>query len=189
MALPPSIKQQRSQTVQNYISYINDFYDDFNLPTNSLELYYPMQVQKYLQKRKNPANQMNELKVPMSKAQSSKMLQKMRMLSRCQANFMQVVFQKIDRRSKPIKKQEKLVSQSLKKKKIFLEQENYDILQLLQKNSKSHKAGDVKTKVAEVKEAKQAAQSKSLLKPSKEQQQFMEKCLNMKEEVSPIQTK
>jgi hypothetical protein len=46
-------------------------------------------------------------------------------------NFIRVVFQKIDRKSKPIKKQEKLVSENLKRKRIFLEEENFDILSVL----------------------------------------------------------
>jgi len=48
---------------------------------------------------------------------------------------MQVVLQKVDRRSKPIKKQEKIVNKNLKKKNINLEEENFDILTLLQKNN------------------------------------------------------
>ena len=41
---------------------------------------------------------------------------------------MQSVLQKIDRISKPIKKNSKIVTESLVKKNIFLEQENFDIL-------------------------------------------------------------
>jgi len=41
---------------------------------------------------------------------------------------MQSVLQKIDRLSKPIHKNHKLVSESLIKKNIYLEQENFDIL-------------------------------------------------------------
>lgn len=44
---------------------------------------------------------------------------------------MQVVLQKVDRCSKPIKKQEKIVNKNLKKKNINLEEENFDILTLL----------------------------------------------------------
>jgi hypothetical protein len=44
---------------------------------------------------------------------------------------MQVLLQKIDRRSKPIKKQEKLVSANLKRKRIYLEMENFDIINVL----------------------------------------------------------
>ena len=46
-------------------------------------------------------------------------------------NFIKVVYQKIDRKSKPIKKQEKLVSENLKRRRIFLEEENFDILSIL----------------------------------------------------------
>lgn len=45
---------------------------------------------------------------------------------------MKVVFNNIDRRSKPIRKQERTVSESLKKRRIFLEEENFDILDILQ---------------------------------------------------------
>lgn len=55
----------------------------------------------------------------------------MRLLSKFQATLMQVVLQKIDRRSKPIRKQTKIVQSSLEKKKIFLDMENFDILSLL----------------------------------------------------------
>ena len=40
---------------------------------------------------------------------------------------MQLVMQKIDRRSKPIKKQHKSLDQSLKRKMIKLDDENFDI--------------------------------------------------------------
>ena len=40
----------------------------------------------------------------------------------------------MDRKSKPIKKQEKLVSRNLKRKRIFLETENFDIMKILQQS-------------------------------------------------------
>lgn len=46
-------------------------------------------------------------------------------------NFVEVVLTKIDKKSKPIKKQEKLVNENLKRKRIFLEEENFDILTVL----------------------------------------------------------
>ena len=55
----------------------------------------------------------------------------MKNLTLCQLNFMQVLLMKIDRKSKPIKKQEKIVADNLKRKRIFLEQENFDILNVL----------------------------------------------------------
>jgi len=55
--------------------------------------------------------------------------------------FISVVFQKIHRKSKPIKKQEKLVSENLKRKRIFLEEENFDIINVLQSSqSQAQKA-------------------------------------------------
>lgn len=64
----------------------------------------------------------------------------MRALQKCQTNFIKVVFDKIDRKSKPIKKEEKIVYENLKRKRIFLDAENFDILSVLynsqaQKNS------------------------------------------------------
>ena len=60
----------------------------------------------------------------------------MHSLGICQANFMQVLLRKIDRRSKLIKKQEHTVSQNLKKKRIFLEEENFDIMTILKQAAK-----------------------------------------------------
>lgn len=45
---------------------------------------------------------------------------------------MQVLLQKTHRRSKPIKKQEKIINHNLKRKKIFLDKENFDIVGVLQ---------------------------------------------------------
>lgn len=55
----------------------------------------------------------------------------MRALQKCQTNFIKVVFDKIDRKSKPIKKEEKIVYENLKRKRIFLDAENFDILSVL----------------------------------------------------------
>jgi len=45
---------------------------------------------------------------------------------------MQVLLQKTHRRSKPIKKQEKIINHNLKRKKIFLDKENFDIVGVLE---------------------------------------------------------
>ena len=45
---------------------------------------------------------------------------------------MQSVLQKIDRVAKPIRKNNKVVSENLNAKNIYLEEENFDILKLLQ---------------------------------------------------------
>ena len=70
---------------------------------------------------------------PQGIKESKKHLRKMKQLTKCQANFIQVLFQKIDRRSKPIKKQEKELNDNLKRKNIYLDQEGWDILNLLKK--------------------------------------------------------
>ena len=90
-------------------------------------------------KRKNqPTDRIVQgLKAPQKMSNGSvnqKALNKMKLLTKCQTNFMQVVLQKIDRRSKPIRKQEKIVNKSLRNKNIYLEEENFDILTLLKKD-------------------------------------------------------
>lgn len=62
---------------------------------------------------------------------SKKNLEKMRGLADCQDRFMKIVLTNIDRHSRPIRKQERVVSDSLKKRRIFLEEENFDILDIL----------------------------------------------------------
>jgi hypothetical protein len=44
---------------------------------------------------------------------------------------MQVLLQKIDNRSRPIRKHERIISHNLKKKRILLDQENFDIISIL----------------------------------------------------------
>ena len=60
----------------------------------------------------------------------------MQNLAICQANFMQVLLKKIDRRSKPIRREERVISNNLKKKRIFLEEENFDIMSILKQAAK-----------------------------------------------------
>lgn len=81
---------------------------------------------------------MNKLSKKEQKQKAKKALAKMKMLTKFQATMMQVVLQKIDRRSKPIRKQTKIVTESLHKKQIYLEEENFNILQLLRQNNKSN---------------------------------------------------
>ena len=50
---PLTIKAQRSHTVQNYVEFLNEFYDDFQPKANILQAFYPKQVQRNLQKRRN----------------------------------------------------------------------------------------------------------------------------------------
>jgi len=71
------------------------------------------------------------LKPPYARKKQIKLNQKMSQLALCQINFMQVLLQKIDRKSKPIRKQERIINANLKRKHIFLENENFDILNVL----------------------------------------------------------
>lgn len=77
------------------------------------------------------------LKVPQSSSKIAKHLEKIKDLTVCQTNFMQVLLLKIDRRSKPIRKQERLVSHNLKRKRILLDHENFDIISILKKAIRS----------------------------------------------------
>ncbi len=49
-------------------------------------------------------------------------------------NHLEIVLTKIDKKSKRIKKKERFVNENLKRKRIFLEQENFDILPVLKKH-------------------------------------------------------
>ena len=71
------------------------------------------------------------MKMPQTAHKAHKHLEKVRDLSICQTNFMQVLMQKIDNRSKPIRKQERIIAHNLKKKRILLDQENFDIISIL----------------------------------------------------------
>lgn len=133
--------------MQNFIQYLTEFYDGFESQANVLQGYYPKHIQKCIQKKKsqNAERIAQSIKVPsffnggpssklsqkQMKRKAKKALHKMSLLTKFQATMMQVVLQKIDRRSKPIRKQTKIVTSSLNKKQIHLEEENFDILQLL----------------------------------------------------------
>lgn len=75
--------------------------------------------------------QVQGLKPPLQKRKQTKIVDKMSQLALCQINFMQVLFQKIERKNKPIKKQEKIINRNLKRKRIYLENENFDIMKIL----------------------------------------------------------
>ena len=178
---------------------------------NLLQAFYPKQVQKHLNRRKNQNtdrivnglqynhlqqqqsngkfNQLSGLKLKLQKSSNIdvynmnkgitlKHLKKMKTLSKCQAKFIQLVLQKIDRRSKPIKKQERWLSKSLQSKKIFLEEENWDILSL--KKDEFHLKLDQSERALDVKKN----QSESIKIPNIPQQQFThsQDKLNLKSE-------
>jgi len=58
----------------------------------------------------------------------------MNSLGVCQMNMMQILLQKISRKSKVIRKQEKIVNENLKRKRIYLERENFDLMSVLRKS-------------------------------------------------------
>ena len=59
---------------------------------------------------------------------------KMQNLAVCQMNMMQILLQKISRRSKVIRKQEKVVNDNLKRKRIYLEREKFDLMGVIRKS-------------------------------------------------------
>jgi len=59
---------------------------------------------------------------------------KMNSLGVCQMNMMQILLQKISRKSKVICKQEKIVNDNLKRKRIYLERERFDLMSVLRKS-------------------------------------------------------
>jgi len=112
--------------------------ESFKFTPNSLSVFYPRQLQKLLQRNKKLTNQnqtserlTQNMKPPQALYKSQKHLQKVKDLTICQANFMQVLLQKIDNRSRPIRKHERIISHNLKKKRILLDQENFDIISIL----------------------------------------------------------
>lgn len=180
LQVPLSKKQQRSQTVQNFIQYLTEFYDGFESQANVLQGYYPKHIQKCIQKKKsqNAERIAQSIKVPsffnggpssklsqkQMKRKAKKALHKMNLLTKFQATMMQVVLQKIDRRSKPIRKQTKIVTNSLNKKQIHLEEENFDILQLLRQNNQSKDKDGQAQSQSDSKEQKGQADQKTKTK-------------------------
>lgn len=79
-------------------------------------------------------NDIKNLKPPKQKCKISKSVNKMNSLGVCQMNMMQILLQKISRKSKVIRKQEKIVNENLKRKRIYLERENFDLMSVLRKS-------------------------------------------------------
>lgn len=73
---------------------ISEPYESFEFVPNSLQFYYPKQVQRQLQKKKfqNTERIVHGLKPPAGKAKFQKTLAKMQALTNCQMNFIKVVF-------------------------------------------------------------------------------------------------
>ena len=79
-------------------------------------------------------SELRDLKAPKHKLKMKKTTTKMQSLAVCQMNMMQILLQKISRRSKVIRKQEKLVNDNLKRKRIYLERERFDLMSVLRKS-------------------------------------------------------
>lgn len=79
-----TLKQQKSQTVQNYIEFLSDFYETFTPKPNIQSVFYPKQLRKNLEKRKNQNSEriVHGIKAPSKPANTKRALQQMRMLSK-----------------------------------------------------------------------------------------------------------
>lgn len=57
---------------------------------------------------------------------------KLRALGECQMHFMRVLLQRIDRKSRPIRKQERAVAENLRRRRVNLDDDDtFDIMQLI----------------------------------------------------------
>lgn len=79
-------------------------------------------------------NDLKQMKPPKQFNKSQKSIYKMQSLALCQMNMMQILLQKISRKSKVIRKQEKIVNDNLKRKRIYLERERFDLMSVLRKS-------------------------------------------------------
>lgn len=88
----------------------SEVYESFSFNQNSMMAFYPRQVRKILTRRKttNSAttimHELRDLKAPKHKQKVIKSMSKMQSLAVCQMNMMQILLQKISRRSKVIRK-------------------------------------------------------------------------------------
>ena len=77
-------------------------------------------------------------------------------LAICQMNMMQILLQKVSRRSKAIRKKEQAINDSLKRKRIYLEKDNFDLMTFLRN---SLEAADNQIRAAE--QGKEEAEKKA----------------------------
>ena len=113
----------------------------FHFQPNSMLAFYPRHIRKVITKRKQAEQSFDEitqklskLKAPRHKNMKKKTLSKMRCLAISQMNMMQVVLQKVAYRSKDIQKQEKIVGEKLRRKRIQLESPNFNLMDVLHKS-------------------------------------------------------
>ena len=76
-------------------------------------------------------SELSAIKAPKHRGKITKSIAKMHGLAVCQMNMMQILLQKISRRSKVIRKQERIVNDNLKRKRIYLENEGFDLMSFL----------------------------------------------------------
>lgn len=68
----------------------------------------------------------------------SKHVLKLRALGECQMQFMRALLQRIDRKSRPIRKQERAVAENLRRRRVNLDDDDtFDIMQLIQQSGYS----------------------------------------------------
>ena len=93
------------------VSSVREVYESYHFMQNSLISFYPKDVRRCFQRKKAMnANQLstdkilNSLKPPKHANKAKKVAAKMQSLAHCQMNMMQVLLQKISRKSKVIRK-------------------------------------------------------------------------------------
>ena len=84
---------------------------------------------------------LSSLRPPKQVSKVKKLSSKMNSLALCQVNMMQVLLQKISRKSKVIRKQEKIVHENLKRKRIYLDREKFDIMSVLRQTASASEKG------------------------------------------------
>ena len=111
-------------------------YENFEFQPNQLQFFYPKHLKDHLTKNGSQAGDpklASDLKRPSGVSQISKNLKQMRALSECQFSLMNVVFKKISRRSKPIKKSLHRVDKQLKSSNIDLLADDFDLVEYINK--------------------------------------------------------
>jgi hypothetical protein len=120
LQVPLTKKQQRSITVNNFIQYLHEMYDGFSVSRNPLIEFYPKLVRKQIMKQKNgnPDRIAATIRKPVFKTNeqqahsdgepsaNSKFVKR-------QQRMMEVTLQKIQRKTRPIKNEIRVIEKSL----------------------------------------------------------------------------
>ena len=123
MLSPWTERQKKSQTVHNYIDFVSDFYTTHEPQPNMLSAFYPKQLRKNLTQVKNvnPDVVTKGLRAPKCPSSAKSKLEMMKKMVNLQSSNIQLSLQKIDRKSKAIKRPERIINKSLKTRNIDLE--------------------------------------------------------------------